>query len=157
VPGLRDLWYRLVAVDRVDPDPRGGGGNPSQSTAALRARAYDESAPESPAFSAVEWVFRDATGTIHPWADAAPAGFTKIALVRLRWPAAASGVRLLLQLQAASDGGFAAVSGWLAPGTTEFIFEHPRTVESQAFRLKALSEAGNVNTIYHPTVLAPLA
>lgn len=157
VPGLRDLWYRIVAVDRISPDAQGGGGNVSVPTAALRTRAYDQSEPAAPAFSSIEWVYRDAVGTVHPWADVPPAGTTKVAAVRLRWPAAAADVRLLVQLHAASDGGFSAASGWLDPGTTEFIFEHPRTSEAQDFRLKALSAAGNANTVYHPSTLAPLA
>ena len=62
-----------------------------------------------------------------------------------------------MQTHAASDGGFSAASAWLDPGTTEFVVEHPRTAEPQDFRLKALSAAGNANTVYHQSTLAPLA
>ena len=39
VRGLIDYWYRVVAVDRPDTDPRGGGGNLSPPSPAVKARA----------------------------------------------------------------------------------------------------------------------
>ncbi|MEO6943805.1 MAG: hypothetical protein ABI053_03745, partial [Lacisediminihabitans sp.] len=89
VPGLRDIWYRLVAVDRIDPDPKGGGGNVSTPSPAMRARAFDETPPEPPAFTLVEWVRVDESEVVHPWTDPVPTGQTWVPSVRLTWPTAA--------------------------------------------------------------------
>src|SRR5262249_31935159 len=57
VPGLTDLWYRVVAVDRVDPtDPRAGGGNVSEPSPPVKARAVDTLPPNLPVWLAGEWV-----------------------------------------------------------------------------------------------------
>ena len=74
VPGLRDLWYRLVATDRVDPDPRAGGGNVSNPSPAMRTRAYDLTPPDPPPITTLEWIRVDAAGAIHAWNEAVPAG-----------------------------------------------------------------------------------
>jgi hypothetical protein len=54
VPGLRDFFYRVVAVDRPDPDPRGGGGNVSAPSAAVKGRAVDTLPPTPPAWLRAE-------------------------------------------------------------------------------------------------------
>ena len=55
VQGLKDCWYRVVAVNRPDPvDPRGGGGNFSNPSHAIRARALDTEPPASPLWIAAE-------------------------------------------------------------------------------------------------------
>lgn len=55
VPGLRDLWYRVVAVDRPDPvDPRGGGGNVSEPSAIAQGRAK-QPVPSRPVMQAATW------------------------------------------------------------------------------------------------------
>lgn len=62
VRGLVDHWYRLVATDRPDSiDPRGGGGNVSLPTLAVKARAVDTKAPNSPTWIATE---RDPAGGV---------------------------------------------------------------------------------------------
>jgi hypothetical protein len=55
VPGLRDFWYQVVAVDRPDAvDPRGGGGNLSQPSAIARGRAR-QPVPAPPVVQAAAW------------------------------------------------------------------------------------------------------
>jgi hypothetical protein len=55
VPGLKDFYYRIVAVDRPDPiDPRGGGGNVSMPSQVVKARAVDTMPPTSPTWMAAE-------------------------------------------------------------------------------------------------------
>lgn len=153
VPGLRDIWYRIVAVDRVDPDPKGGGGNVSAPSAAMRGRAFDQSPPVAPAFTTAEWVRLDDAGSVHAWTDPVPAGQTWVPAVRLEWPAAADGVRLIVQRKGAFDGGFSAVSGWLDPGTTSFVHASDRSSETTTYRLKVLSTAGNANSDFNPTTI----
>jgi phosphatidylserine/phosphatidylglycerophosphate/cardiolipin synthase-like enzyme len=51
VPGLRDLWYRVVAVNAIDANPRGRGGNVSAPSPAMRTRAFDLAPPAAPAFT----------------------------------------------------------------------------------------------------------
>jgi hypothetical protein len=54
VPGLKDFWYRIVAVDRPDAiDPRGGGGNVSEPSATTKGRAFDMTPPVPPQPSAI--------------------------------------------------------------------------------------------------------
>ena len=154
VPGLRDIWYRVVAVDRVDPDPKGGGGNVSAPSAAMRGRAFDQSPPVAPAFSTAERVRLDEAGTVHAWSDPIPAGQIRRPAVRLQWPAAAAGVRLIVQYKGEFDGGFGAASGWLDPGTTSFIHSNERTAEALTYRLKVVSQAGNANTVFNPVTIA---
>lgn len=55
VPGLKDFWYRVVAVDRPDPiDPRGGGGNVSEPSPIAQGRAR-QPAPSRPVMQAATW------------------------------------------------------------------------------------------------------
>jgi hypothetical protein len=156
VPGLRDIWYRVVAVDRVDPDPRGGGGNVSAPSPAMRGRAYDETPPDPPELTTVEWVQVDPAGAVHPWSAAVPPDAEWLPAVALAWGDAGDGVRLLVQSMGASDEGFATASPWLAPGTTGYLHHTTRTFESREYRLKAVSGAGNANQVFHPaTLLSP--
>ncbi|HEY9037487.1 MAG TPA: hypothetical protein VIN05_00895 [Roseovarius sp.] len=157
VPGLRDVWYRVVAVDRVDPDPKGGGGNVSAPSAAMRGRAFDQTPPDAPVFSTAEWVRVDQTGAPHAWTDPVPAGQVRTPAVRLEWPAGAADTRLIVQSMSEFDGGFSAASGWLEPGTTSFLHHTDRNFEALTYRLKTQSAAGNVNTVFHPTTLPPPA
>jgi hypothetical protein len=154
VPGLRDLWYRLVALDRVDPDPKGGGGNVSSPSPAMRTRAFDETPPEPPALTTLEWVRVDESDGVHAWADAIPAGETWVPSVRITWAAAGAGDKLLLQYKGEHDGGFRAASPWLEPGTTSFLHRTDRTAEALEYRLKTVSDAGNANVVFHPSTLA---
>lgn len=155
VPGLRDVWYRVVAVDRVSADPRGGGGNVSAPSPAMRGRAYDLTPPEPPELTAVEWVQVDGAGGVHPWAATAPAGDTWEPAVALAWDDAGDGIRLLVQSMGASDDGFTSASPWLAPGTTSFTHRGARTFEQRLYRLKVVSGAGNANVVFHPSTLPP--
>jgi len=157
VPGLRDLWYRVVAVDRIDADPSGGGGNVSEPSVAVRTRAFDTTPPEPPALTVLEWVRLDAAGTAHPWATPVPAGQEWEPAVRAGWAAAAPGDRLLLQVKGEYDDGFAVASAWLLPGSVEVVQRTGRTAESLTYRLKAVSSAGNANVVWHATTLAPPA
>jgi hypothetical protein len=55
VPGLRDFWYRVVAVDRPDPvDPRGGGGNLSEPSPPKQGRAR-QPRPDPPVLQPPAW------------------------------------------------------------------------------------------------------
>jgi hypothetical protein len=156
VPGLVDFWYRVVAVDRPDPvDPRGGGGNVSEPSVAMRARAYDLTPPEPPLLTTVEWVYVDAAGGVHPWADAVPAHAGWEPAVRLVWTLAATDVKLLVQVKGESDANFSPASSWLAPGTITFLHRITRTFEAHEYRLKVVNGAGNTNVIYHSATLTP--
>jgi len=155
VPGLKDIWYRIVALDNVDPlDAHGGGGNISQPSPAIRARAYDLTPPEPPLITNVEWVRIDGDGGIHAWSDPVPAGSERYAAVRLDWNSADAETKLLVQFQSGSDSDFTAVSGWLTPGTMEFIHKGARTFEPNTYRLKVVNGAGNTNTVWHSVILA---
>jgi len=69
VPGLKDFWYCVVAVDRVDPaDPAAGGGNVSEPSAPLRARAACLTPPPAPTWvSGARGVFQGVTGVVLSW------------------------------------------------------------------------------------------
>jgi hypothetical protein len=155
VPGLKDLWYRVVATDRVDPDPRAGGGNVSNPSPAMRTRAYDLTPPDPPAITTLEWVRVDATGAIHAWDEAVPAGAEWVPAVNLVWAAPAEAdMKLLLQISSESDPGFKPASGWLPLGTLGYLHRMTRTFESHTYQLKAVSGAGNANVVFHPRTLA---
>jgi hypothetical protein len=158
VPGLRDLWYRVVAVDQVRADPRGGGGNVSAPSPAMRARAYDQTPPDPPQLTTVEWVVVGADGTVLPWGSQPVLNpfSTEVwePAVRLAWSAPDDpGTRLLVQSMGTSDDGFATASAWLTAGTTGFVHRTARTFEERQYRLKAVSGAGNANQVFHPATL----
>jgi hypothetical protein len=55
LPGLKDFWYSVVAVNRVDPlDPLGRGRNVSEPSIVMRGRTFDESLPLVPTLT-VTW------------------------------------------------------------------------------------------------------
>lgn len=153
LPGLRDFWYRVVAVDRVDPDPKGGGGNISAPSPAMRGRAYDRTPPDPPEITTLEWVRVDDAGTVHPWTDAVPPEERWESAVQIAWSPAGDGVRLLLQVKAESDTGFFPASPWLPPHTTTFLHRMNRTFEEHEYRLKVVSTAGNANVVFNPSLL----
>lgn len=155
IPGRRDFFYRIVAVDRPDPvDPRGGGGNVSLPSPAMRARAFDDSVPVPPAIASLEWVRLDDAGTVFPFADPPPPGTYRLPAVRVIWAAADAEMRLMVQMKPASETGFRTASGWLAPGTTSFIHRTDHTYEPLTYRLKIVNGAGTANTAYDPAELA---
>jgi hypothetical protein len=125
VPGLKDFWYRVVAVDRPDPiDPRGGGGNVSPPSAIARGRAVRTSPPAAPTWTAV--VRAD------PHA-------------RLQWSTPEPWVMCTVQRR--SNGGvWRPVSGSLpAPDVAPYDFRWDDTVEagrSYEFRIVVQDEAG---------------
>lgn len=134
VLGLKDFWYRVVAVDRPDPiDPRGGGGNVSVPSASVRVRAFDQTPPNPPLFTEAVW---------------APSG------IRLTWTAPPPSARLLVEWKPDSESHFTAASVWLPPGTTTFFHLNGRTFENHAYRLKVISAAGNTNVVYDPVTVA---
>jgi hypothetical protein len=153
VPGLVDLWYRVVAVDLVAADPRGGGGNVSAPSPATRTRAFDLAPPDPPPFTTVEWVRVDDSGTVHVWTDTVPAGAFWPPAVRLAWTPAPPDVRLLVQVMAASDESFGVASPWLAPGTSTFLHRTTATFEAHQYRLTVVNGAGNTNNVYQPSTL----
>jgi hypothetical protein len=154
VPGLRDLWYRIVAVDRVSADPQGGGGNVSAPSPAMRARAWDLTPPDPPVIDKINWVWVDPSGGVHAWNKGVPQDESWLPSVLLRWNAAAADVRLLVEVHSDSDAGFNRASAWLAPGTTRYLHRNTSTFEAHTYRLKAVSGAGNASVAYHPVILA---
>ncbi len=154
-PGRKDLWYRVVAIDRTDPDPRGGGGNWSAPSPAMRARAFDDTPPVPPAIATLDWVRVDDTGTVFPFADPIPDGAERLPAVRITWPAAAPDVKLLVQVKPESSAGFGNASAWLPPGTSGFVHRTDHTFEPLEYRLKVVNGAGNANAVFAPSSLAP--
>lgn len=157
VQGLKDFWYRVVAVDRTDADPRGGGGNVSLPSPAVRARAFDQTPPAPPPITTAEWIRLDETGAVFPFADPVPAGATREPAMRVGWADPGPGARVLLQMKTAPDAGFANVSGWLAPGVTSVVRRHDRPFETHQLRLKVVNAAGNANAVFLPTAIPPPA
>lgn len=153
VPGLRDIWYRIVAVDRVDPDPKGGGGNVSAPSPAIRTRAFDTTPPVPPVITTVEWVRVDPLGNVHAWDEPVPADVAWLVSARLAW-AATDEMKLMVQVKSASDANFSAASAWLAPGTSSYLHGNTRTFEGHTYRLKAISGSGNLNVVYNEVILA---
>lgn len=154
VPGLRDLWYRVVAVNGIDADPRGRGGKVSAPSPAMRTRAFDLTPPAAPAFTSVAWVRVDPLGTVHAWSEPVPVGEDWLPAVRLGWAAVPADVKLIVQIKSESDTGFNPVSGWLPPGTTTYLHRNTRTFEAHTYRLKVVSGAGNASAVYQPATLA---
>jgi hypothetical protein len=55
LPGLKDFWYGMVAVDRIDPvDSQRGGGNISSLSTVFRARAQ-QPFPNAPEVAVPAW------------------------------------------------------------------------------------------------------
>jgi hypothetical protein len=155
IPGRRDFFYRIVAVDRPDPvDPRGGGGNTSLPSPAMRARAFDDSVPAPPAIATIEWVRIDEAGSVFPFADPSPPGTLRLPGVRLTWAAADAETRLMVQVKPESETGFRTASAWLTPGTTSFVHRTELIHEPLTYRLKIVNGAGTANTAYAPAVLS---
>ena len=154
VPGQRDLWYRVVAVDGIDANPRHRGGHVSAQSPAMRARAFDLAPPAAPAFTSVAWVRVDSLGTVHPWSEPVPAGDDWLPAVQLAWATAPGDVRLIVQVRSESDTGFNPVSDWLPPGTTAYLHRNTRTFEAHTYRLKVDSGAGNASEVVQPAILA---
>ena len=73
------------------------------------------------------------------------------------WDPAGEDVKIVVQMQSASDPGFSVASPWLAAGTTTYLHRMTRTFEEHEYRLKVLSGAGNSNVVFHPSTLAPPA
>lgn len=155
VPGLRDLWYRAVAVDRADPDPRGGGGNVSLPSPAIHLRATDTTPPVPPPITTARWMRADAAGNVFPYNDPLPAGAVRDPVVELAWPAAEAGTRLLVLARPQSANSFGPISGWLALGTTHFVVRRAIPVEPIEFRLKVVSASGNANAVWNTIAVAP--
>ncbi|WP_338911894.1 hypothetical protein [Mycetohabitans rhizoxinica] len=155
-PGLCDLWYRVVAIDRTDPDPRGHGGNVSEPSTAIWARAFDEFPPEPPAITVAEWIRIDDSGERFAFEAPIPAGATRLPAIHLSWENAGQRTRLLVQLRSASEATFQNASPWLAPGTTDYVFLSNRTFEQIDLRLKVLNEVGHTNVVFHPAIITPV-
>jgi hypothetical protein len=154
VPGRKDFFYRIVAVDRPDPvDPRGRGNNLSDPTPAIRARAFDDSVPLPPAITTLEWVRVDDGGSVFPFGDLVPLGAVRLPAVRLAWAPAAGDEKLLLQVKSELEGNFHNASEWLEPGTTTFIHRTDQIFEAFTYRLKVVNGAGTTNSQFAPAQL----
>src|SRR5262249_21205056 len=152
-PPLRDLWYRVVAIDQLDTDPRGGGGNISTPSPAIRARAYDESSPVPPAIVRLEWVLLDDQGNAHAYDAQAPEGEIWRRAISTQWAEAGEGMRLMVQAKSDSESSFRNLSRWLAPGTSRAVIAVDRPYEGFEVRLKVVNAAGHANTVFNSSHL----
>jgi hypothetical protein len=118
---LVDTYYRLVAVDVA--------GNPSAGSRIARARAYDRTPPEPPAFTSAEW--RTVDGTL---------------AITLTWAAVAAGTQVLLQRNEVRDSTWRGVSGWLGAGVTTYTDQTAAPFLNYVYRLRVKSAAGALNT-----------
>jgi hypothetical protein len=130
IQGVKDWFYRVVAVDRPDPiDPRGGGGNLSTPSPVVKARAVDTMPPNSPTWIAAE---RRAAG----------------GGVRLAWRTDEAGVICILNRRL-PGGVWRPASGKLPPSVAPFDFEFidvdadPGT--TYEYRIVVEDPAGNRN------------
>jgi hypothetical protein len=69
LPGLKDFWYCVVTVGRMNPtDPAAGGGNVSEPSVARRARAACLTPPPAPTWVSSTWgVFLGVRGIMLSW------------------------------------------------------------------------------------------
>jgi hypothetical protein len=122
LPGLRNLFYRVAAVDAE--------GNVSRATPAAAARAVDTTPPDPPAWIAAEWV-TDRGGEA----------------VRLAWRASEEGLTCVLQRRPLGGGVWQAVSPELGASAPPHDFRFAdRTAAAGAayeYRVLARDAAGN--------------
>jgi hypothetical protein len=143
VPGLRDFFYRVVAVDRVDAvDPRGGGGNVSTPSAVVKGRAIDTTPPDVP-----EWIsaqrIADAQG---------PA-------VELKWQTSEFDVRCELQRRRSGGAWQSVAKALTAPDPTPMDFTYldrdaPPGMTFE-YRVLATDSAGSRATDYTVQLVTP--
>jgi hypothetical protein len=131
VPGLRDFFYRVVAVDRPDPDPRGGGGNVSAPSAAVKGRAVDTLPPTPPAWLRAE---RLAAGP-----------------VELAWRTDEADITCRVQRRL-PGGVWRDASPLLAPAAPpfDFAFTDPAPPPECEYRVLATDAAGNLQRDAEP-------
>src|SRR5262249_33559696 len=138
-----------------DPDPRGGGGNVSEPSPAIRTRAYDESPPVPPSITTAEWIRIDEVGGQFPYADPIPPGAVRLPAIRLVWRDPGTGARGLVQARWSGDGGFRNASAWLAAGATSHLLRSDRPFEAVTLQLKVINAVGAANLVFHPLTLNP--
>lgn len=156
VPGLREFWYCIVAVAKPDSNsPLDGVEKFSKPSQVYRMRAYDLTPPDPPTLTKVDWVRVDFANNVSSWSDPIPPNKSWTPAVHLEWAGAEAETKLLVQVKRSSDESFSSASGWLEPGTTAFLHKGVSMFETYEYRLKVVTNSGNVNNRYSPFILSP--
>ncbi|HEU4883200.1 MAG TPA: hypothetical protein VFT45_13160 [Longimicrobium sp.] len=155
VPAKSTFYYRITATDTA--------GNVSAPSAAVGTRAFDHTPPPPPAWSRLEWVYRDEHRTEHPISEEPPQGAAWQRVVALRWETAERGAALL-QRREATRPTWEQASGWLDPTGYDGVKKvwvygaydmaaDPAAVS--VYRIQVESDAGNLSDTFDERQLGP--
>lgn len=151
--GPKTYYYRVVAM-RLGERADGFHQIESEASDVATGRAIDTAAPAPPTITTIEWVRLGADGTVYPYDDPIPAGETRSPAVRLQWTSPDPALTCLVQYEPDPSGGFTNASGWLPRGAYAFVHRNDTTWQAQMYRIKVVSEAGNMNGAFAPSTLS---
>jgi hypothetical protein len=121
VPGRVTLYYRLVAVDDA--------GNASDSSQLLVARAFDDSRPAPPTWSA----------------PVPGSGST----IQLRWTSPIADLRCLVQRHIAGATTWESASSWLPRGVYSYDDQNRLLGLQYVYRLRVMDTVGRTNNVHN--------
>lgn len=108
VPGLKEFWYCVVAVDRINTvNPLAGGGNISQPSVMMKARAVCLAPPKPPSWISGMWESVSSKPGI-----------------RLAWSSSEPYIQAILQRRRLGTTLWVAVAHHLQPDSTGLSFEY---------------------------------